>query len=56
MPHPETAPRVVAAILPWNGTLPVPHLAHFLVKNLWWNVLSRRRVLQTLVRNVYADK
>ncbi|DBB17977.1 TPA: hypothetical protein ACH3X3_002978 [Trebouxia sp. C0006] len=56
MPHPETAPRLVTAILPWNGTLPVPRLARFLVKNLWWNLLSRRRILQSLVRNVYADK
>ena len=56
MPHPETAPRLVTAILPWNGTLPVPSLARFLVKNLWWNLLSRRRILQSLVRNVYADK
>ena len=56
MPHPETAPRLVTAILPWNGTLPVPRLARFLVKNLWWNLLSRRRILQALVRNVYADK
>jgi len=36
--------------------LPVPRLARFLVKNLWWNLLSRRRILQGLVRNVYADK
>ena len=56
MPHPETAPRLVTAILPWNGTLPVPSLARFLVRSLWWNLLSRRRVLQGLVRNVYADK
>ena len=56
MPHPETAPRLVTAILPWNGTLPVPWLARFLVKNLWWSLLSRRRILQGLVRNVYADK
>ncbi|KAL3140722.1 hypothetical protein ABBQ32_005278 [Trebouxia sp. C0010 RCD-2024] len=56
MPHPETAPRLVTAVLPWNGTLPVPRLARFLVKNLWWSLLSRRRVLQSLVRNVYADK
>ncbi len=56
MPHPETAPRLVTAILPWNGTLPVPRFARFLVKNLWWNLLSRRRILQALVRNVYADK
>ena len=56
MPHPEAAPRLVTAILPWNGTLPVPRLARFLVKNLWWNLLSRRRILQALVRNVYADK
>ncbi len=56
MPHPETAPRLVTAILPWNGNLPVPRLARFLVKNLWWNLLSRRRILQSLVRNVYADK
>lgn len=56
MPHPETAPRLVTAILPWDGTLPVPRLARFLVKNLWWNLLSRRRILQGLVRTVYADK
>ena len=56
MPHPETAPRLVTAILPWSGTLPVPRLARFLVRNLWWNLLSRRRILQALVRNVYADK
>ena len=56
MPHPETAPRLLTAILPWNGALPVPRPVKLLVKSLWWNLLRQKRVLQYLVRTVYADK
>ena len=56
MPHPETAPRLLTAILPWNGTLPVPRFVRFMVKNFWWRLLSSRRILKNLVRNVYANR
>lgn len=56
MPHPETAPRLLTAILPWNGTLPAPRLVKLFVKTLWWTPLKTKRVLQYLVRTVYADK
>lgn len=56
MPHRESIPRALTALLPWDGSLPPPRPLRFLIQNIWWRALRQKRLLNSLLRLVYRNR
>lgn len=56
MPHRESIPRALTALLPWDGSLPPPKPIRFLIQNVWWRALRQRKLLQSLLKLVYRNR